>query len=286
MTAELECSLILEMDNDELAALQYLVKNVSSAIWVTNAGLLDGTYPKKSLASGLAKTLMTEQPSFRLSCFDIEPQGTNLTRSAALILDQELHLRDDTDSDIEMNLVEKDGLVYISRFAADDIENAELERRINPPVEKGDFLPGMELDFEQVGHIDSFYYKHKEDSEARLALQPDQVLLESQVYCLSAIVSGLTLFWLLSGLYLCRKPRFLKDSKKPNSLVTNVLPPFVRLDLRLPVSNMVTVYCLLSLASSIARALLRKVRATNYYLMRNLKISLEYLCRPVLHCMQ
>ena len=155
VTAEMEGPLLTRMNSDELAAVQYLVKHASSAVWVTNGGLLDGFDPEKSLASGFSKTLMNEQPSFRLSCFDIDPLGTNLARSAAFILDQHISLQDEKNSEIEMYLAEKNGLVYISRFLPDDVENSTFERRTNPIVERRKFQRGssLELDFQSVGQI-------------------------------------------------------------------------------------------------------------------------------------
>ena len=190
ITAEMEGPLITRMNSDELAAVQYLVKHISTAVWVTDGGLLSGFDPEKSLVSGFAKTLMNEQPSFRMSCYDIEPQETNLTRSAAFIVDQHLRLQYENSSEIEMHLVEKNGLVYISRFLPDNVENTAFERRVNPPVEPAEFSPrpSLELDFQQVGKIDSFYYRQKRHDAASLGLQGEDMLVEPLAYSLSASV--------------------------------------------------------------------------------------------------
>jgi hypothetical protein len=190
VTAEMEGPLLTRMNGDELAAVQYLVKHASSAVWVTNGGLLDGFDPEKSLASGFSKTLMNEQPSFRLSCFDIDPLETNLARSAAFILDQHIRLQDEKNSEIEMYLAEKNGLVYISRFLPDDVENSTFERRTNPLVEPGKFQRGssLDLDFQGVGQIDSFYYKQKRGDEVSVNLHPEDMFVEASGYSLSAMV--------------------------------------------------------------------------------------------------
>jgi hypothetical protein len=197
VTAEMEGPLLTRMNSDELAAVQYLVKHASSAVWVTNGGLLDGFDPEKSIASGLSKTLMNEQPSFRLSCYDIDPLETNLARSAAFIVDQHIRLQDEKSSEIEMYLAEKNGLVYISRFLRDDVENSTFERRTNPPVESGKFQPGssLELDFQSVGQIDSFYYKQKEGDEVSINLHPEGMFVEASGYSLSAMVRDYFGFW-------------------------------------------------------------------------------------------
>lgn len=190
MTAELEGPLITRMNSNELAAIQYLVNHTSSAVWVTNGGLLDGCDPEKSLAAGFAKTLMNEQPSLRMSCYDIDPQEQNLTGSAAFIIDQHVRLQNENSLEVEMHLVEKDGLVYISRFLPDDVENNAFERRVNYPVEQGKFspCPSLELDFHRVGQIDSFYYDQKDGNVTSLSLQPEEMLVEPLAYALSAKV--------------------------------------------------------------------------------------------------
>jgi hypothetical protein len=187
------------MNSDEIAAVQYLVKHVSSAVWVTNGGLLDGFDPEKSLASGFSKTLMSEQPSFRMSCFDINPLETNLDRSAAFIVDQHIRLQNEKMSEIEMQLAEQNGFVYISRFLPDEVENATFEQRTNYPVEPGRFQPGLslDLDFQRVGQIDSFYYKQKENDEVSLDLHPEDMLVESLAYSLNAMVCGSFAFWVI-----------------------------------------------------------------------------------------
>ena len=47
VTAEMEGPLLARRKSDELAAVQYLVNHASSAVWVTNGGLLDGFDPEK-----------------------------------------------------------------------------------------------------------------------------------------------------------------------------------------------------------------------------------------------
>lgn len=197
VTAETEGPLLTRMNSDELGAVQDIVKHASSAVWVTNGGLLDGFDPEKSLAAGFAKTLMNEQPSLRLSCFDIDPLETNLARSAAFIVDQHIRLQDENNSEVEMYLAEKNGLVYISRFLLDDVENSTFERRTNPPVEPGKFQCGssLELDFQSVGQIDSFYYKQKGGDDLNINLNPEDMFVEASGYSLSATVRGNFAYW-------------------------------------------------------------------------------------------
>ncbi|KAH8589480.1 hypothetical protein B0O99DRAFT_692539 [Bisporella sp. PMI_857] len=186
LTGELERSVLTELSSETLVAMQYLVKNVSLAIWITNGGILDGINPEKSLASGFAKTLMTEQPSFRLSCFDVDPSETNFVRSATNILDHYHRLTTGADPDAEANLAESNGVVYISRLIPDEVENLTFERVVNPPIEPQPLDDGLELDFTRVGHAESFYFRRKEVNLGEQCLMPNEVLLEPSLYSLNA----------------------------------------------------------------------------------------------------
>lgn len=194
VTVEMDLPVLTNIDPDELSGLQYLVKNASSAVWVTNSGLLDGVNPETSLSFGLAKTLSNEQPSFRMSCFDIEPQGTEqqstgLTRSATFAIDQHIRMQDEK-TEAETYLVEKNGIVYISRFLPDAVENAKFERIINPPLEPRKFYSNatLELDFRRVGQIESFYFKQTHGSETNLSIAPEEILVEPLAYSLGTMV--------------------------------------------------------------------------------------------------
>ncbi|KAL3419450.1 KR domain-containing protein [Phlyctema vagabunda] len=186
LAPELETPVLAYLQSKDLSHLQYLIKNASSAIWVTNGGLLNGNHPEKSLASGISKTMRTEQPSLRLSTYDINPQETCLTRSATYILDQHIRLQHDDISELEMDLIESDGLVCISRLVPEDVENTRFDQIVNPIFEDQPFLHGMELDFRRVGHIDSFYYKPPPQISTNRGLQPGEILLEPELYFLSA----------------------------------------------------------------------------------------------------
>jgi len=196
LTGELERSILTELSSEALLALQYLVKNVSLAIWITNCGVLDGKYPEKSLASGFAKTLMTEQPSLRLSCFDVDPAETTYLRSATNILDHYYRLKAGADSDAEAYLAESNGIVYISRLIPDEVENIAFERIVNPPIETQLLTDGLELDFTRVGHVESFYFRPKETNFYRNGLMTNEVLLRPSMYslnkkvCLTSQISG------------------------------------------------------------------------------------------------
>lgn len=195
LVAELEVALLTNLDRNILAGLQSLTKLASTILWVTNAGVMEGNFPEKTLAAGLAKSLMAEQPSLRLCCFDIEPSEIELPRSALLILEESLCLSRDMErsADVELHLAGKNGIVYISRFITDNRENTKFDETLQPPILKGRLSPRLALDFLKVGQIDSFYYKEKE-KQGSSNLAPDQVVLHPRMYALTSLVRVTYLF--------------------------------------------------------------------------------------------
>ncbi|GAB7354585.1 hypothetical protein MBLNU459_g5031t3 [Dothideomycetes sp. NU459] len=156
MLAELEAPLLSHMSSDEMAALKYLVLNASCAIWLTSCGLLTGDRPECSLIFGLAKSIITEQPSFRISTVDIDEK--DLARSARFIMDHELRLRKDVTMKLDTELIEKDGLVYVSRLIADYAANDHLTDQTSIQPKESRLHEGLSLDFLNVGQTDSFYF--------------------------------------------------------------------------------------------------------------------------------
>src|SRR5699024_2097089 len=111
------------------------------------------------------KSIMTEQPSFHLFSVDIDifDGRSDYQDNAKLIVETEMAFHRDPSGERDTELVEKDGLVYISRYVTDDEENANFERHfaIKPTISSIPVNDGSKysLGFQKVGRLDSFYYK-------------------------------------------------------------------------------------------------------------------------------
>ncbi|KAF2837925.1 hypothetical protein M501DRAFT_977330 [Patellaria atrata CBS 101060] len=186
MLVELETALLARMNEYEMKATQEYMELASTSVWVTNGGVLQGEDPEKALIFGIAKSVMVEQPSFHVSSFDLEHAIPDLERSAKLIIEHEIRFFENPDSDLDTELVEKDGIVYISRYHTDDLENLQFERSsyINPEILP--LQPSLHLDFKKVGQIDSFYFKESEKSP----LGANEVLVESTAFAFDKSLSG------------------------------------------------------------------------------------------------
>jgi hypothetical protein len=91
MLAELESPLLARMTGAEMAALQRYTQLARTAVWVTNGGVMQGREAEKSLIFGLAKAVMTEQPSFHVCSLDMESEESS--EGALLVLDRTYILR-------------------------------------------------------------------------------------------------------------------------------------------------------------------------------------------------
>ena len=189
MFAELEGPFLSRMSHEEMAAMKHLTLVSASTAWVTNGGILTGSDPEQSLVFGLAKSIMTEQPSFHLSTFDIDPDETNYNRSARALFVHELSLHDKGAEQIDTELVEKNGVIYISRYTTDDIQNASFERQLTPRPETLTLRPGLSLDFTQVGQLQSYYFKETGAQDA--IVKPGHVRLDARAFGLEKLVCSL-----------------------------------------------------------------------------------------------
>lgn len=165
MLGELEGPLMARMTPGEMHAIQRYTQLAATAIWVTNIDVLRGQDAEKSLVFGLAKSIMTEQPSFHLCSVDVDifDGHADYERSAKLIVETEIAFHIDPNDDLDTELVEKDGLVYISRYVTDDVENVNFQRHLAIKPTMSGFperdLSNYSLEFEKVGRLDSFFFK-------------------------------------------------------------------------------------------------------------------------------
>ncbi|GAW26384.1 putative polyketide synthase [Rosellinia necatrix] len=140
------CVSLLEMEREFLATispqdtdnLKAMTDVVTDILWVTGANML-GTSPDPNLtlASGLSRALMLEQPALRYSIFDVGPAellGANVLAACehALKILVAAGEKDDTE------FILSNGILHVSRFGPDVGINALFRRRAEPgsPVEK------------------------------------------------------------------------------------------------------------------------------------------------------
>ncbi|KAL8669472.1 MAG: hypothetical protein Q9168_005934, partial [Polycauliona sp. 1 TL-2023] len=129
---ELEKPLFLDITSAEWSGLQTSLKCARSALWVTNGSLMTGREPQYAIISGLARGLKTENNRLRFSCLDLDqlpaPSGMHLlSRFEQRIADASVK-----DDDAEFRW--KEGIIYISRVAADDTLNEQSRAKADQQI--------------------------------------------------------------------------------------------------------------------------------------------------------
>ena len=194
MCAELEAPLLSRLTEADMKSLQMYTLLASSALWLTAGGVMTGASPEQSLVFGLSKSIMREQPSFTLSTFDVDPGERNHVRSAELIVEHEIHLHEHPDDQLDTELVEKDGVVHISRYIPDDVQNESFRRQFDAKPLPATWRADLVLDFTKVGHVETFFFKEK--TEAHVEVPEGHVLLEARAFAVDKEVR-----WHCCGFY-------------------------------------------------------------------------------------
>jgi hypothetical protein len=162
---EMESEFLASMDQKGMNLLRTLTDNVSDLIWLTGANILDKPNPNLSIAPGLSRALMLEQPSLRFSIVDLG--SIDLATSDIETTCENVVKGLDSYHDIDdKEFVQKDGLLYISRFVPDVETNSLFRRRLGPgtsqePMAKvclSEVSPAR-LSIAQAGVTDSIYFQ-------------------------------------------------------------------------------------------------------------------------------
>ncbi|KAI4719803.1 ketoacyl-synt-domain-containing protein [Aureobasidium sp. EXF-10727] len=183
MLAELEGPMLLKMTSKEMDAVKTMFELATSVLWITPGGLLKGKKPAYSLFSGMINSITKAQPSLRLSNIDIDSEDDEDMHShmAKLILQYELNLCKDDNRVLDNQLVVSNGILYASRYIPDEHANHDFARQLRPESKLCLIKGNLELTFEQVGRMESFYFKEKPEV---LSLRFDELRLRPIAYAL------------------------------------------------------------------------------------------------------
>lgn len=135
---EVETNFLATMDQADMDALRRVTEIVTDIVWLTGFNRLDTcSDADKALAHGFSRALMLEQPSLRLSVMDIGNfvrfgYNTN-RRSTCLNISRVMVSKHDMD---DKEFVQKDGLLYISRFVPDDELNTSFRKRLRTSTQE------------------------------------------------------------------------------------------------------------------------------------------------------
>ena len=121
-------STLTDVESDKLKIITNFALNI---VWVTCGGLLKQSIPDFALVSGVARTVMLEQPA--LSFYTIDMETTDIASSSSAhnciaVLSQPSNIVKDYE------FIQHNGLLHVSRFVPDDHINQLFRQDITEEV--------------------------------------------------------------------------------------------------------------------------------------------------------
>ncbi|PYI20858.1 putative polyketide synthase [Aspergillus violaceofuscus CBS 115571] len=167
------CVSLLEATREYLATmspqqmdwLRVMTDVATDLLWVTGANMLSSQPdPNLTLANGLSRALMLEQPALRYSVLDLGSfqslESLDHVERACENVVQALVTRQTAD---DCEFIQVDGLLYVSRFGPDFGVNAAFRRRLDPeaPIEKEtlEAAKPAQLSIGRAGVMDSMHFQ-------------------------------------------------------------------------------------------------------------------------------
>lgn len=166
---EIETPFLSVMSAAEMDLLRCITNVVPDIIWLTGSNMLRiKSNPDMTLASGLSRALMLEQPSLRLSILDIgdDLHSTNSDAGKQTIFSNICKALVPRNSKDDKEFIQRDGLLYVSRFGPDADLNmlfsSRLESNRQQPSRTTERLcdaAPAKLAMDKVGLMDTLHFE-------------------------------------------------------------------------------------------------------------------------------
>ena len=156
------------MTEQELNLVKAITNSASHILWLTGGNLLQGKRPDFSVAFGLSRAVMLEQPALKFFVLDIDDSAVGLDQKASdfsYILEQGLG-----ESPLDFEFQRGQGTLHISRFNPAQALNSNFRQKQGfeaVSMQLGKVLP-CRLSFEQRGQLESSFFKRLELDESAL----------------------------------------------------------------------------------------------------------------------
>jgi hypothetical protein len=145
----------------EFSGVQKIAQQAKNIFWLTSGSFFDATQPQSALALGLSRALMLEQPATKFFVINLEAQTTteqSIKTCSDLV---EVLERSLADTRIDLELVQRNGIFYSSRFLPDTAYNDEFRIKqqrdvIEVPIAR---IKNCELSCGKRGDVNSLYWK-------------------------------------------------------------------------------------------------------------------------------
>ncbi|KAI1098670.1 polyketide synthase-like protein [Jackrogersella minutella] len=172
---EAETEFLATMSQDDMDLLRSITNVVTDLLWVTSANMLDSTGradPNLTLAGGLSRTLMLEQPSLRFSVVDIGPL-CDFKQNALPICENLVRALVPFHDMDDKEFIHTEGILYISRFGPDSVLNSQFRRRLGMEgrLRKSTLASAglVQLSINKVGRTDTMYFQQLNEHQPELS---------------------------------------------------------------------------------------------------------------------
>lgn len=182
---EVATPLFLDATTAEWNGLQICLRSATSALWVTNGGLLKGREPLFAMISGIARGLKTEVNYLRFSVLDLDENVDAMDlKICDLLLQFEKRGSVTNNKDDDTEFRRKDGITYISRLIADERLNDQSRAKADQQISTQDtplkYLRStpVQLAIDRPGVLSTLHFN--DDHDFTLPLANDSVEIEVQ----------------------------------------------------------------------------------------------------------
>ncbi|KAF9884961.1 hypothetical protein FE257_000871 [Aspergillus nanangensis] len=169
MLADFEEAILASISETDFAGLQHTLTSASSLIWVTAGGLVAGKNPQFGMASGLLRSLTSEQASLNSVTLDFDTDTTSLDAIVDTITakaQQQLH----SPASLEPEYCVSGSETFISRLVPNRDLNSTYSADLSQTIPKA-FNPQEPI----VGQVQSGKVVFTEDDRVETALAPTEV---------------------------------------------------------------------------------------------------------------
>ncbi|KAI9368958.1 putative polyketide synthase [Aspergillus egyptiacus] len=181
---ELESPFLPTMTPEEMTRFKVVTDNAADLVWLTGHANMAGQAPDLSLASGLSRALMLEQPALRFFILDVGQSPNPASRFSICRMVQHILTFEDSAEDKEFAW--HDGLLHVSRFVPDTTLNDLFSKRQFNEVDTMTLAEASpaRLAIQRVGITDSIYFQRL--AEPPTEIPSGQVEIEVKAVSLNA----------------------------------------------------------------------------------------------------
>ncbi|KAI1104957.1 reducing type I polyketide synthase 10 [Jackrogersella minutella] len=157
---ELKSPLLSTISDDHMDRVKLMTDRAASLVWLTNGNTLKGGHPDYALVSGLARSLVLEQPSLQFYTYDLDEPDTDVQATAGHLIST-LNQRGGI---LDREFVQHKGAVHVSRWVPDDGINTLFRAKQGLEMATLALKDAgvVRLGIENVGQFDTLYFKQLE----------------------------------------------------------------------------------------------------------------------------